>query len=197
MEIGDHLVTIRLGYTHHGLYIGGGEVIHYSGLADDLSSGRVEVIGLESFSGDQLTTVIPHPFAVYGITERIERARSRLGEDSYNVLTNNCEHFVNWCIDGTDHSSQVKQGVALLASPLAQVSPAGSLLGPTAALAAAAHAASTSDKPVQAAAASLTKSAAAGATMGVAAVVVGGAALPLTVAVGAVYGIRKLWKMFD
>ncbi len=75
MEIGDHLVTIRLGYTHHGLYIGGGEVIHYSGLADDLSSGRVEVIGLESFSGDQLTTVIPHPFAVYGIAERIERAR--------------------------------------------------------------------------------------------------------------------------
>ncbi|HGY1053508.1 TPA: lecithin retinol acyltransferase family protein [Aeromonas salmonicida subsp. pectinolytica] len=28
---GDHLVTARLGYTHHGLYVGGDLVIHYQG----------------------------------------------------------------------------------------------------------------------------------------------------------------------
>ena len=29
MQAGDHLVTFRMGYTHHGLYLGNKEVIHY------------------------------------------------------------------------------------------------------------------------------------------------------------------------
>ena len=32
--------------------------------------------------------------------EVIRRARSRLGEDRYRVLTNNCEHFCEWCVRG-------------------------------------------------------------------------------------------------
>ena len=31
--IGAHLITSRKGYNHHGLYIGRGKVIHYSGMA--------------------------------------------------------------------------------------------------------------------------------------------------------------------
>mgnify|MGYP006326285161 CR=1 FL=1 len=35
--------------------------------------------------------------ASYSPTEIIERARLRLGENRYNVIFNNCEHFVRWC----------------------------------------------------------------------------------------------------
>ncbi|MCG9053036.1 lecithin retinol acyltransferase family protein [Laribacter hongkongensis] len=30
MQRGDHLVTARTGYEHHGLYLGQGRVIHYT-----------------------------------------------------------------------------------------------------------------------------------------------------------------------
>jgi hypothetical protein len=37
----------------------------------------------------------------------VHRARARLGEDRYNVLTNNCEHFCEWCVQGEPRSHQV------------------------------------------------------------------------------------------
>ncbi len=39
--------------------------------------------------------------------ETVARARSRLGETSYNLLTNNCEHFAIWCKTGVSESMQV------------------------------------------------------------------------------------------
>jgi hypothetical protein len=39
--------------------------------------------------------------------EVVRRARSRLGEDRYHVLTNNCEHFCEWCVHGQNRSYQV------------------------------------------------------------------------------------------
>lgn len=46
---------------------------------------------------------------VYSARRTIERARSRIGEQNYNIATNNCEHFAMWCKTGTSESSQVKQ----------------------------------------------------------------------------------------
>ena len=31
MQTGDHLISPRPGFTHHGLYVGNNEVIHYAG----------------------------------------------------------------------------------------------------------------------------------------------------------------------
>lgn len=31
LQRGDHLVSSRLGYSHHGLYVGNNQVIHYQG----------------------------------------------------------------------------------------------------------------------------------------------------------------------
>ena len=39
--------------------------------------------------------------------EVVHRARSRLGEDRYHVLRNNCEHFCEWCVRGQNRSYQV------------------------------------------------------------------------------------------
>lgn len=41
---GTHLVSNRGLYTHHGLYIGNNKVIHYSGLADGMESGPIEIV---------------------------------------------------------------------------------------------------------------------------------------------------------
>jgi len=41
--------------------------------------------------------------------ESVERAYSRLGEDDYHILFNNCEHFVSWCISGVHSSEQIKK----------------------------------------------------------------------------------------
>jgi Lecithin retinol acyltransferase len=39
--------------------------------------------------------------------EIARRARSRLGENRYHILTNNCEHFCEWCVRGEHRSYQV------------------------------------------------------------------------------------------
>ena len=47
-------------------------------------------------------------YKLYSPSETISRAKSRLGESNYNLLTNNCEHFAIWCKTGIEESHQVK-----------------------------------------------------------------------------------------
>ena len=46
-------------------------------------------------------------YHLYSPEETVARARSRLGETSYNLFTNNCEHFAIWCKTGVSESMQV------------------------------------------------------------------------------------------
>ena len=46
-------------------------------------------------------------YHLYTPEETVARAKSRLGETHYNLLTNNCEHFVIWCKTGVKESLQV------------------------------------------------------------------------------------------
>ena len=39
----------------------------------------------------------------------LQRARSRLGERVFRLLSNYCEHFCNWCITGHHRSEQVER----------------------------------------------------------------------------------------
>ncbi|MCG3858848.1 lecithin retinol acyltransferase family protein [Psychrobacter sp. Ps2] len=114
LQAGDHLVTERLGYTHHGIYLGRNKVIHYSGLANGLRAGPVEVTSLNNFSQGKRTYVQSHQSRVFCHKQTIKRARSRLTEDKYNLLTNNCEHFINWCIYGKARSEQVSHAAIYL-----------------------------------------------------------------------------------
>jgi hypothetical protein len=94
-------VSSRGFYTHHGIYVGNGRVIHYSGYSSGLRHGRgpVEEISLEEFTQGCVTWVRPGP-AIYGSEEVVQRARARLGEDHYRLLNNNCWHFCKWCLRG-------------------------------------------------------------------------------------------------
>jgi len=106
-EIGSHLKTPRLGYTHHGIYVGNYKVVHYAGLADGLNSAPVEETTIEKFLNGKNYKVIPHPNKTYSNEDIVKRAYSRIGENDYGLIGNNCEHFAHWCIYGVDTSQQV------------------------------------------------------------------------------------------
>lgn len=106
--VGAHLVTERNGYVHHGIYTGNGRVIHYAGFCHALHAAPVEETTLEQFAHGHAVAVKPEPCARFLGAEAVARARSRLGEDQYHLLTNNCEHFCTWCLLGQARSEQVE-----------------------------------------------------------------------------------------
>jgi hypothetical protein len=110
---GAHLTTSRRGYTHHGVYVGGGRVVHYSGLSGFWQCGPVEEVSLARFANGRPVQIVDHPEAQYAPEEIVQRARSRLGENDYRLLTNNCEHFCNWCVSGVSRSDQVERRLQL------------------------------------------------------------------------------------
>jgi hypothetical protein len=111
--LGAHLFTSRRGYSHHGVYVGRGRVVHYSGLSRRWQSGPVEEVSLSRFINGRPLRIVDHPEAKYSPEEIVRRARSRLGENDYRLLTNNCEHFCNWCLSGVSRSAQVEQRLPL------------------------------------------------------------------------------------
>ena len=115
MKRGDHLISPRLGYSHHGLYLGDNQVIHYSGFVDGFSSGVIDITTLDTFRNGHEIKIKRHRIRSYDREESIDRAHSRIGEDWYSVLINNCEHFVTWCIVGLHTSSQVNNLITLAA----------------------------------------------------------------------------------
>ena len=102
-SIGSHLVTWRIGYTHHGIYVGNDTVVHY------LNEEGITTASLKEFSLGNLIWVRRHRNARYSGEECAERAWSRVGEDNYNLVFNNCEHFATWCVTGEASSEQVNE----------------------------------------------------------------------------------------
>ena len=97
---------------HHGVYVGNGLVVHYAGLSRSWRRGPVEVISLSEFSPGESLWVRWTPAARHAGPPAVRRALSRLGEDTYRLLTNNCEHFCAWCVEGDSRSLQVERWLA-------------------------------------------------------------------------------------
>jgi len=87
--LGSHIVTPRRGYTHHGIYVGHGRVVQYAGLAHGLRTGPVEEVVLSQFSHGNPIWVRVRDLGWFDGDEVVHRARSRVGEDRYHLLTNN------------------------------------------------------------------------------------------------------------
>lgn len=111
--LGAHLITLRRGYSHHGVYVGRGRVVHYAGLSGFWQCGPVEEVLLSQFATGHTVWIVEHDESPYSPEEIVWRARSRLGENEYRLLTNNCEHFCNWCLNGISHSAQVQRRLHL------------------------------------------------------------------------------------
>ena len=108
-QSGDHLVSSRTGYQHHGLYLGDHLVIHYQGVSAGIHSGQIAITPLAEFSQGRGYRIQHHRARTFNREESIDRAYSRLGEAHYSTLFNNCEHFVLWCIEGFHYSKQINQ----------------------------------------------------------------------------------------
>ncbi len=113
LYLGDHLKVARIGYTHHGIYCGQGIVIAKT------QEGVKEYTLDEFADGALIKTVSIKGDLPFSRGEIVNRARSRLGEQHYNLLTDNCEHFANWCTTGDDSSSQVRKAGVIVASSVA------------------------------------------------------------------------------
>ena len=107
--LGAHLVTPRIGYAHHGVYVGAGRVVHYGGFPCHWRRGPVEEISLELFAHGHPLWVRPARPIGLPCAEIVRRARSRLGENRYRLFSNNCEHLSEWCVNGEHRSTQVER----------------------------------------------------------------------------------------
>lgn len=121
LPLGAHLTSPRRGYLHHGVYAGNGRVIHYGGFNRLFVSRPVEEVSLEEFTLGRGLAVKPWVAPKYLGQEVVERARSRIGENHYRLLSNNCEHFTEWCIGGKSRSRQVEALSAPVKSGLARL----------------------------------------------------------------------------
>ena len=110
---------------HHGIDLGDGTVAHY------LEGEQILRSSLDDFTSGESPRVIDHAEAdPTGLTLR--RAMSRIGEQRYNLLFNNCEHFAVWCKTGQHRSGQVERALgsgAIGALALGQMLPAALLAG--------------------------------------------------------------------
>ena len=114
-QAGD-MVRIRLGSVYHyGIFVSEDEVIQF-GLPptaeNRAAEGEVRVLAtdIDVFAcgcivetacldrSEQRRRIPP--------SETVARARARLGESGYNLIHNNCEHFVNECVFGESRCTQ-------------------------------------------------------------------------------------------
>ncbi len=72
-------------------------------------AGPVEEVYVIEFAFGHPLHIVDHPHARYSAQQIVQRARSRLGEQDFHLLSNNCEHFCNWCISGHHRSAQVER----------------------------------------------------------------------------------------
>jgi hypothetical protein len=112
MARADHIFVQRLGYTHHGIDVGNGTVIHYTGEVGQKTHAAIRQTPIKRFARGAVIQVKP-----YGSSDppdvTLDRARSRLGEAKYNLAFNNCEHFATWCKTGVHASIQVTDAAAV------------------------------------------------------------------------------------
>ena len=116
MALGDHAWVWRRGYQHHAIDLGDGWFVQYSGLADGLRAGPVRVVCRQRFSHGVPVRVRWYPDKPFTHPEVAERAISRVGEDRYSVLFNNCEHFASWAATGRAASKQLQTGALVLSA---------------------------------------------------------------------------------
>lgn len=125
MSRGDHIYARRRQrygrYSHHGIDCGDGSVIHYAGQRRD--GRRVERGSWQSFAQGSTVRVRAHR---HGLSpdEVVAKAESRLGDDGYHLVWNNCEHFATWCSTGSKASKQVRGWVMAAPGALASFSAA-------------------------------------------------------------------------
>jgi hypothetical protein len=112
--LGAHLIVKHFGYTHHGIYAGRGRVIHYSGFAHLFKKHPIEMTSIERFAHGKAIVVQQYDQPKYKGRRVVRRMRSRMNENNYHLIMNNCEHLCTWAITGVESSPQVHRMMSRL-----------------------------------------------------------------------------------
>ena len=104
-------------YYHFGIVSDVDKVIHFTGPVDDsimdVKDIQIRETSLDLFlRGDKMQILRPYS-SPFKPEEVIERAKSFIGKSklfgkTYNLLTNNCEHFASYIYFGKKGSNQVR-----------------------------------------------------------------------------------------
>jgi hypothetical protein len=116
---GDHVAVKRwkgIPYSHHGLLLGDGSVVHYT--KGGHVKGHVQVTGFRDFA-----TPDDHVYRIEMATHRLRispgfsclMACRTVGLGKYFLPRRNCEHVVTWAHTGLDRSTQVRRAVRQVA----------------------------------------------------------------------------------
>ena len=111
LKHGDHIYVKRKGfYSHHGIYVGEGTVIHYKGAEKEKKDPVIRKTDMGEFLNggklkrrDYKKRLTPY--------ETLRIAREHLSNDGYSLAFNNCEHFATYCATGKKKSRQIRKVV--------------------------------------------------------------------------------------
>lgn len=110
---GDIIRTKVSFYHHYGIFVSEDRIIQF-GLPDDPQrpSEQVKVLttDIDTFLQGGELEVAKRTTRMRSPKQIVAAAEARIGEGGYDILHNNCEHFVNECAFG-EHSSSFVQGV--------------------------------------------------------------------------------------
>ena len=114
---GDMIRTKVRFYYHYGIFVSEEQVIQF-GLPDDPLRPAEQIKVLTSdigafLQGGEIEVAAPDAGErrrMRSPRQTVETALQRLGEGGYDILHNNCEHFVNDCVFG-EHTSTFLQDV--------------------------------------------------------------------------------------
>jgi len=110
LNLGDHIYVRRLLFSHHGIYAGDGNVIHYTGEEKEKKDPLVRETNIEDFlKGGKLRRRnyerhLPP-------SEILNLAKKYLSNNGYSITLNNCEHFATYCATGKKKSKQVRKAI--------------------------------------------------------------------------------------
>ena len=111
LNLGDHIYVKRKLYSHHGIYAGDGNVIHYTGEEKEKKDPLVSETAIGDFlkcgklKRRNYRKRLPP-------SETLSLAKKHLSDRSYSLTLNNCEHFATYCATGNKKSKQVRKAAA-------------------------------------------------------------------------------------
>lgn len=111
MARGDHIKVRRHNgiYSHHGIDMGDGTVIHFSGEPFRRKDARVCRVSLADFLAGGRLSIVEHRGPVRAPEDVAAAAEVCLSRQDYCLVRNNCEHLATWCKTGRSQSSQVRR----------------------------------------------------------------------------------------
>lgn len=125
------IIRVKVNFYHHyGIFVNENLIVQF-GLPDNTDTPPEEISVLTTdiytfLNGGDLETAIlnrKEERTRRSAEQTVEIALSRVGERGYNILHNNCEHFVNECVFGKTKSDFLENARKIIRKKLAENQP--------------------------------------------------------------------------